>query len=136
MARLSRFFLPGQPLHVIHRGKGGKRVFFRQRDYARYRDWLAEAAAHYDCAIHAYVLMPNHFYLLLEVMALPAARIMQSLLTGREKIDNRDPRRSCHDAHRVPVRKPARLVPVMRKERVHAHFVLRRILVNIELPVL
>ena len=54
----------------------------------------------------------------------------------REKIDNRDPRRSCHDSHRVPARKPARLIPVMRKQRMHADFGLRRILVNIELPVL
>ena len=80
MARLGRFFLPGQPLHVIHRGKGGKRVFFRQRDYARYRDWLAEAAAHYRCAIHAYVLMPNHVHLLVTPRAedsLP--RTLQSL---------------------------------------------------------
>jgi len=80
MARLSRFFLPGQPLHVIHRGKGGRRVFFGPDDYARYRDWLAEAAAHYRCAVHAYVLLPNQVELLVtprDADSLP--RTLQSL---------------------------------------------------------
>ena len=80
MARLSRFFLPGQPLHVIHRGKGGRRVFFGQDDYAQYRDWLAEAAAHYRCAVHAYVLLPDRVELLVtpkDADSLP--RTLQSL---------------------------------------------------------
>jgi putative transposase len=80
MARLSRFFLPNQPMHVIHRGKDGKRVFFGKSDYALYRDWLGEAAGKYGCAIHAYVLMPDHVQLLVTPegpRSLP--RLMQSL---------------------------------------------------------
>jgi putative transposase len=80
MARLARFFLPNQPMHVIHRGKGGRRVFFGKGDYARYRGWLAEAAAKYGCAVHAYVLMPNHIHLLVTprtARSLP--RLLQSL---------------------------------------------------------
>jgi len=64
MARLARYFLPNQPLHVIHRGKGGHRLFYSAKDYANYRDWLAEAAGKYGCVIHAYVLMPDHIHLL------------------------------------------------------------------------
>lgn len=80
MARLARFFLPNQPMHVIHRGKDGRRVFFGKGDYERYRDWLAEAAEKYGCAIHAYVLMPNHVHLLVTprtARSLP--RLLQSL---------------------------------------------------------
>lgn len=80
MARLSRFFLPNQPMHVIHRGKDGKRVFFGKADYALYQQWLAEAATKYGCAVHAYVLMPNHVHLLVTpkgARSLP--RLMQSL---------------------------------------------------------
>jgi len=80
MARLARFFLPNQPMHVIHRGKDGRRVFFGKGDYERYRGWLAEAAQKYGCAIHAYVLMPNHIHLLVTprtAMSLP--RLLQSL---------------------------------------------------------
>jgi putative transposase len=64
MARRARYFLADQPLHVIQRGNNRQPVFFAEADYARYRDWLAVAAAEYGCAIHGYVLMTNHVHLL------------------------------------------------------------------------
>src|SRR5712691_2747983 len=64
MARLGRYFLPDQPLHVIQRGNNREAIFFGEEDYARYCDWLAAAAAEYGCAIHGYVLMTNHVHLL------------------------------------------------------------------------
>jgi putative transposase len=80
MARLGRYFLPDQPLHLIQRGNNRGAIFFRDDDYARYRGWLAEAATDYGCAIHAYVLMTNHVHLLVTPRneeSLP--RAMQSL---------------------------------------------------------
>ena len=41
MARLGRYFLPDQPLHVIQRGNNREAIFFGPDDYARYRDWFA-----------------------------------------------------------------------------------------------
>lgn len=64
MVRAGRYFLPDQPLHVIQRGNNRAPAFFAPEDYARYAEWLAEAAAKYGCAIHAYVLMTNHVHLL------------------------------------------------------------------------
>jgi hypothetical protein len=40
MARLGRYFIPGQPLHVIQRGDDRHAVFFTRDDYSRYREWL------------------------------------------------------------------------------------------------
>src|SRR6266568_8682797 len=80
MARLGRYFLPDQPLHLIQRGNNRAATFFADEDYARYRDWLGEAAADYGCAIHGYVLMTNHVHLLITPQtpgSLP--RTMQSL---------------------------------------------------------
>jgi putative transposase len=80
VARLGRYFLADQPLHVIQRGVDRQAVFFRRDDYARYRDWLMAAAGEYGCAVHAYVLMTNHVHLLLtpsHAESLP--RTMQSL---------------------------------------------------------
>lgn len=65
MARLGRYFVEGQALHVIQRGNGRRRIFFAEADYAAFRGRPAEAAAERGCAIHAYVLMPNHLHLLL-----------------------------------------------------------------------
>jgi REP element-mobilizing transposase RayT len=64
VARLGRYFLPDQPLHVIQRGNNRQAIFFCEDDYGRLRAWLAEAAAAHDCAVHAYVLMTNHLHLL------------------------------------------------------------------------
>jgi putative transposase len=80
MARLGRYFLPDQPLHVIQRGNNREAIFFAAEDHARYRDWLTEAASDYGCAVHGYVLMTNHVHLLLTPLSpdsLP--RTMQSL---------------------------------------------------------
>jgi len=80
MARLGRYFLKDQPLHVIQRGNNRDAIFFDTEDYAQYRDWLAAAAMEYGCAIHAYVLMTNHVHLLLTPQAADSLpRTMQSL---------------------------------------------------------
>jgi putative transposase len=50
MARLGRYLLPDQPMHVIQRGNNRAATFFAAKDCARYRDWIAAAAADYACA--------------------------------------------------------------------------------------
>jgi putative transposase len=80
MARLGRYFVSGQALHVIQRGNNRQAIFFASSDYVLYRTWLAAAARKYGCAIHAYVLMTNHVHLLATPRtrnSLP--RMMQSL---------------------------------------------------------
>lgn len=64
MPRIPRIFLPGHPLHVIQRGHNRGQVFFGQNDAKAYLGWLAEGAARYGVAVHAYVLMTNHVHLL------------------------------------------------------------------------
>jgi putative transposase len=93
MARSARYFLADQPLHVIQRGNNRGAIFFSDADRARYRDWLAEAAAQYGCAVHAYVLMTNHVHLLVTpATAASLPRTMQSL--GRRYV------RYVNDAYR------------------------------------
>lgn len=64
MARLRRNFIEEQPLHVIQRGNDRQAVFYAAEDYARYRDWLGDAACAHDARVHAWVLMTNHVHLL------------------------------------------------------------------------
>ncbi len=80
MARLGRYFLPEQPLHLIQRGNNREAIFFCDEDYQRYRAWLSEAATGNGCSVHAYVLMTNHVHLLVTPAAADAIpRMMQSL---------------------------------------------------------
>ena len=64
MARLPRFFVPGEVLHVIQRGNNRDPVFGAEPDYLFYLDCLERAASEHSLAIHAYVLMTNHVHLL------------------------------------------------------------------------
>ena len=65
MPRKPRFYLPGEPAHVIQRGNCRQAVFFADNDYRAYLSWLAQGAKKYGCTIHAYVLMTNHVHLLM-----------------------------------------------------------------------
>lgn len=64
MARLPRLTVPGYPHHIIQRGNNRQAMFVDAQDYRRLLEYLGESAARYGVAIHAYVLMSNHFHLL------------------------------------------------------------------------
>jgi putative transposase len=64
MARLPRLTLPGLPHHVIQRGNNRQPIFADRADYQMMLDLLDENARKFGVAIHAYVLMDNHFHLL------------------------------------------------------------------------
>lgn len=64
MARLPRFFVPGETLHVIQRGNNREPIFAAEADYRFYLECLGEAAGRLELSIHAYVLMTNHVHLL------------------------------------------------------------------------
>jgi putative transposase len=65
MARLPRFILPGYPQHVIQRGNNRQPILRDEEDYWFLWSKLRDAAEKFKCDVHAYVLMPNHFHLIL-----------------------------------------------------------------------
>lgn len=64
MARLARYFITGQPQHIIQRGNNRDVIFADEADYTFYLECLQEAAESHALHIHAYVLMTNHVHLL------------------------------------------------------------------------
>ncbi len=64
MARLPRLTLPGYPHHIIQRGNNRQAIFASTADYQTLLDLLQENAKKFDVAVHAYVLMSNHFHVL------------------------------------------------------------------------
>ena len=64
MARLPRLTLPGYPHHIIQRGNNRQAIFASTADYLMLLDLLDENAKKFGVALHAYVLMSNHFHLL------------------------------------------------------------------------
>jgi putative transposase len=64
MARLPRLTVPGYPHHIIQRGNNRQAIFSSNADYETLLGMLDEHSRQSKVAIHAYVLMSNHFHLL------------------------------------------------------------------------
>jgi len=80
MARLPRIVIPDEPLHIMHRGNNRQDIFQSEEDYFRFLDDLKTSLKQYDCDLHAYVLMTNHFHLLLTPHTVKAlSGLMQSI---------------------------------------------------------
>ncbi len=80
MARLPRLTIPGYPHHVIQRGNNREPIFSSPADCEFMLALLAENARKFEVSIHAYVLMTNHFHLLVTPdTANGLARMMQAV---------------------------------------------------------
>ncbi len=66
MARKLRVEYPGAIYHVMNRGDRREAICKDEADRQRFVETLAEACAKTGWHVHAYVLMPNHFHLVVE----------------------------------------------------------------------
>lgn len=66
MARPLRYEAAGAVYHLMARGDGGKNVFEDDKDRFAWTDLLEKAHGRFGWRVHAWVLMGNHFHLLLE----------------------------------------------------------------------
>ena len=66
MARKLRVEYAGAIYHVINRGDRRELIFMDDADRQRFVDTLGEVCAKTGWQVHAYVLMPNHFHLVVE----------------------------------------------------------------------
>jgi len=66
MARPLRIEYPGAAYHVMARGNRGRAIFADDVDRKRFLATLAESCEKTGWRIHAYVLMGNHYHLLVE----------------------------------------------------------------------
>ena len=90
MPRVARNIISGIPYHIIHRGNNRQRIFFSDGDYRYFLCLIEEAKKKYGCRLYAYVLMPNHFHLLLkEKVPNGISMFMQKLLTSHSKYYNK-----------------------------------------------
>lgn len=64
MARLPRLSIPGCLHHLLQRGNNRQPIFSGPADQELFLSLVAEYAAQYRVSVHAYVLMVNHFHLL------------------------------------------------------------------------
>lgn len=65
MPRLPRLEVSGVPLHVTQRGVNRGAIFLDDQDRYHFRRLLRDACRKHAIQLHAFVLMDNHFHLLL-----------------------------------------------------------------------
>jgi putative transposase len=66
MARPPRIEYEGALYHVLSRGNERRDIFQDEKDRRIFLKGLGEMAQRFDLEIHAYVLMPNHYHLLVK----------------------------------------------------------------------
>lgn len=79
MARALRIDHPGAWHHVVHRGIGRADIYHHDRDRVAFVDLLGELDERFGLEIHAYVLMGNHYHLLVRSAEGRLSRAMRHL---------------------------------------------------------
>src|SRR5437867_3460666 len=76
MARPFRLEYPGAIYHLMARGNHGQQIFRGDADRRSLLETLGEACQKTGWRVHAYVLMSNHYHLLLET---PEANLVSGM---------------------------------------------------------
>jgi putative transposase len=96
MARPLRIEFAGALYHVLSRGNGRQRIYQSDADQERFVALLAESSARFEVGVQAFVLMGNHFHLLVQTRRANLSRWMHWLMVAYSVYFNRGHRRSGH----------------------------------------
>jgi putative transposase len=89
MPRRPRLEFPGALYHVMARGNRKQDIFKGDKGKQRFLEKLSEYKTRYGFMLYAYILMHNHFHLLIETGLVPLAKIMQGVLQSHTQWFNR-----------------------------------------------
>jgi REP-associated tyrosine transposase len=96
VARPLRIEFEGALYHLTGRGNARQRIFADEADCARFVQLLSDSLRRYDIALHAYVLMGNHYHLMAETRQVNLSRWMHWLITAYTVYFNRRHRLAGH----------------------------------------
>lgn len=77
MARSLRIEYEGAIYHVTSRGNERRKIFFTKHDYKKFLDYMKEAKKKYGVMRHCYVLMSNHYHIVIETPKANLSKVMQ-----------------------------------------------------------
>jgi len=96
MARALRIDYPDTFYHVLSRGNEQRPIYYEPDDYVKFLELLGKTAEKFHVEIHAYVLMANHYHLLLKTRQGNLSRAIQWLGVSYTGWFNRRHTRSGH----------------------------------------
>jgi REP-associated tyrosine transposase len=82
MPRPPRLEIAGGLYHLISRGNGRKRIFLGDHDRLRFLRQMRDNLTTHDVVLYAYVLMDNHYHLLVKTHRANLSRFVQRLNTS------------------------------------------------------
>lgn len=96
MARPLRIQYPGAFYHITNRGNERKPIFRDDADRSRFLEILAQSVANYQVVVHSFVMMSNHYHLLVETPLGNLAEFMRHFNITYTSHFNRRHRRAGH----------------------------------------
>jgi len=96
MARPLRIEQADTFYHIVHRGNERRQIFSDDKDHLRFLDFLGTCSKRFDLEIWSYVLMSNHYHLLLRTQQANLSRAMQWLGVSYSVYYNHRHKRSGH----------------------------------------
>lgn len=96
MARQLRVEFENAFYHITSRGNQRDKIFYDVSDRERFLEILSRTKERYGFLLHGYVLMDNHYHLLMETPRANLSQIMQNINTSYTVYVNRKYQRSGH----------------------------------------
>ncbi len=96
MARPLRIEYEGAVYHVTARGNERGKIFFSKRDYQKFKEYITAAKEKYGLILHSYVLMTNHYHLIIETPATNLSKIMHYINSSYTTYTNIKRKRKGH----------------------------------------
>lgn len=79
MSRPLRIEYPGAWYHVMNRGRRSEKIFHDRHDYQVFVELLEESSEIWNVRVAAYVLMPNHYHILVNTPDANISRCMRHI---------------------------------------------------------
>jgi len=96
MARPLRIEYEGAYYHVTSRGNERRRIYYSKADYEKFKAYLQGAQEKYGYLLHSYVLLTNHYHLLIETPKANLSNVMHYINGSYTNYINIKKRRSGH----------------------------------------
>ena len=96
MTRPLRLDSPDTFYHVLSRGNEKREIFHDEKDYLRFLEGMGKMVGRFKVKIHAYVLMNNHYHLLIRTQDANLSRAIQWMGVNYSVWFNRRHERSGH----------------------------------------
>jgi putative transposase len=96
VARPLRIEYEGAVYHVTGRGNEQRKIFFSRKDYEKFKEYLADALEKFGFILHGYVLMTNHYHLIIETPEKNLSKIMHHINSSYTTYTNIKRKRSGH----------------------------------------